>query len=230
MLDLDNTLIDRAGAFREWAAEFAAKVRGENATAETEWLVAADRDGFESRERLANAIRERYSLTNGHDKDMVAALRDGLVEHIRLDPAVPEALDRARAAGWVPVVVTNGTVHQQERKLRLTGLADHVAGWVISEGAGLRKPDPRIFRLAADQLGRSLETAWMVGDSASADIKGACDTGIRSVWLHRGRTWQEEGFTPTLITGTCAEAIGSVLGAGDPIRGGLSVFPRVCRP
>ena len=56
------------------------------------------------------------------------------------------ALRRARAAGWAPFVVTNGTVAQQERKLRHTGLDREVAGWVVSEGAGLRKPDPAIFR------------------------------------------------------------------------------------
>lgn len=221
MLDLDNTLIDRAGAFREWARKFTAEVRraGHNAGAdasaddEAEWLISADRDGFEPRERLAAAIRERYRLSDRQEADMVAALRDGLVENIRLDPAVPEALDRARDAGWLPVVVTNGTVHQQERKLRLTGLAGHVAGWVISEGAGLRKPDPRMFRLAAAQQHVSLEGAWMIGDSAGADIKGARDTGIRSVWLHRGRAWAEPGFTATLVADTCAEAIGLVLSA-----------------
>jgi putative hydrolase of the HAD superfamily len=87
----------------------------------------------------------------------------------------------------VPFVVTNGTVAQQTRKLRHTGLDREVAGWVISEGTGLRKPDPRIFRLAAAEAGQSLDGAWMIGDSAELDITGARNVGLPSVWLRRGR-------------------------------------------
>jgi len=58
LVDLDNTLIDRAGAFGRWAREFTeAHGRG---PADITWLTDADRDGFESRERLAAAIGERF--------------------------------------------------------------------------------------------------------------------------------------------------------------------------
>jgi putative hydrolase of the HAD superfamily len=84
-------------------------------------------------------------------------------------------------------VVTNGTVEQQDRKLRHTGLDRHVAGWVISEGAGVCKPDPAIFRIAAAQAGQSLHGAWMIGDSPEADMGGARNAGLPGVWLHRDR-------------------------------------------
>ena len=53
-----------------------------------------------------------------------------------------------------------------------------VAGWVVSEGAGVRKPDPAIFLLAAEQAGQSLDGAWMIGDCAEADIEGARSVGL----------------------------------------------------
>jgi putative hydrolase of the HAD superfamily len=206
LLDLDNTLIDRAAAFRRWAVGFAAAVG-----APADWLIMADRDGLEPRERLAAAVRQRFGLTGRAEADVLADLRRGLVENIELDPAVPDALDRARSTGWVPVVVTNGTVSQQELKLTRTGLADHVTGWVISEGAGVRKPDPLIFRLAADRAGQALDGAWMIGDSAEADIRGAYGAGIASIWLHRQRAWSLAGFAPTRIMATCAEAVASLM-------------------
>ena len=106
------------------------------------------------------------------------------------------ALRDARAAGWTPFIVTNGTVQQQERKLRHTGLDREVAGWVISEGAGLRKPDPEIFRFAAARARQPLDGAWMIGDSAEADISGARAAGLPGVWLHRGRPWPLTAFQP----------------------------------
>jgi putative hydrolase of the HAD superfamily len=127
---------------------------------------------------------------------------------------VTAALRAARAAGWVPFVVTNGTVQQQERKLRHTGLDGEVAGWVISEGAGIRKPDPEIFRLAAARAGQPLDGAWMIGDSAEADIGGARLAGLPAVWLHRGRPWPLTAFQPGHTAGSFPRAVDIVLAGG----------------
>jgi putative hydrolase of the HAD superfamily len=151
LVDLDKTLIDRAGAFSRWAREFALERGG--SPADVKWLEAADKDGFESRERLASMIGERFGLDGCSQAEVLAEMRGGLVAHIVPDDAVTDALRTARAAGWVPFVVTNGTVAQQERKIRHTALDREVAGWIVSEGAGIRKPDPEIFRLAAAQAG-----------------------------------------------------------------------------
>jgi putative hydrolase of the HAD superfamily len=210
LVDLDNTLIDRAGAVDRWAQEFAA-AHGRD-TADAAWLVTADRDGLEPRERLAGMIAERFGL-RGQDQDAVLAeLRGGLVRQLAADDAVIQALRRARAARWAPFVVTNGTVAQQERKLRHTGLDREVAGWVISEGAGLRKPDPAIFRLAAEQAGQPLDGAWMIGDSAEADIEGARGAGLPGVWLHRGRRWPLTAFEPGHVADSFPHAVDIVLG------------------
>jgi putative hydrolase of the HAD superfamily len=210
LVDLDNTLIDRAGAFERWAQGFVA-ARGGDAR-DAAWLVTADRDGLEPRDRFAGMIAERFGL-GGRDRGAILAeLRGGLVRQLVADDAVIVALRRARAAGWTPFVVTNGTVAQQERKLRHTGLDREVAGWVISEGAGLRKPDPAIFRLAADQAGQSLDGAWMIGDSAQADIEGARSVGVPGVWLHRGRPWPLTTVEPGHVADSFPHAVGIVLG------------------
>jgi len=213
LVDLDNTLIDRAGAFVRWAREFAS-VRG-GGEADARWLVSADRDGLESRERLAALISERFGLDGRGEAGLVAELRGGLVGQLVPDGAVAGALREARTAGWVPFVVTNGTVEQQERKLRHTGLDREVAGWVISEGSGIRKPDPGIFRLAAARAGQPLDGAWMIGDSAEADIGGARNAGLPGVWLHRGRPWPLAALQPDYAAGSFPDAVRIVLAAGS---------------
>ena len=211
LVDLDNTLIDRAGAFGRWAREFASQGGG---AADVQWLVTADRDGLEPREQLAAIISERFGLDDCGEAGLLAELRGGLVRQVIPDGAVAGALRDARAAGWVPFVVTNGTVEQQERKLRHTGLDREVAGWVISEGAGIRKPDPGIFRLAAARAGQSLDGAWMIGDSAEADIGGARSAGLPGVWLHRGRPWPLAAFRPDHAADSFPSAVSIVLSAG----------------
>jgi putative hydrolase of the HAD superfamily len=213
LVDLDNTLIDRAGACARWAQEFVSAHGG--SAADVEWLVAADRDGLEPRERLAAMISWRFRLDKRAERAVLAELRGGLIRQIVTDDAVTGALRDARAAGWVPFVVTNGTVEQQECKLRHTGLDREVAGWVISEGAGLRKPDPEIFRLAASQAGQPLNGAWMIGDSAEADIGGARNAGLPGVWLHRGRPWLLTTFQPSHTADNFARAVEIILAAGS---------------
>ncbi|MGR0161979.1 hypothetical protein [Paenarthrobacter nitroguajacolicus] len=58
LVDLDNTLVDRALAFNRWASIFVESL-GRPAS-EASWLIAADRDGYEPRESLARATKERF--------------------------------------------------------------------------------------------------------------------------------------------------------------------------
>ena len=209
LADLDDTLVDRVGAFTRWAREFT-EARGGSA-ADEQWLVAADQDGTRPREELAAMIGDRFGLDGRSAAGLAADLRSGLVRQIVPDDAVTAALREARTAGWVPFVVTNGTVQQQERKLRHTGLDREVAGWVISEAVGIRKPDPDIFRFAAARARQPLDGAWMIGDSAEADIGGARNAGLPAVWLHRGRPWPLTAFQPGHTADSFPRAVAIVL-------------------
>jgi putative hydrolase of the HAD superfamily len=211
LVDLDNTLIDRAGAFGRWAREFVS-ARGRSA-ADAQWLEAADMDGDQPRERLAAMIGARFGLDAGGQAGLLAEMRGGLIGQIVTDATVTAALRDARRAGWVPFVVTNGSVGAQEGKLRHTGLDREVAGWVISDGSGTRKPDPEIFRLAAARAGQPLAGAWMIGDSAEADIGGARNAGLPSVWLRRGRPWPLTAFQPDHTADSFPSAVEFVLAA-----------------
>lgn len=210
LLELDDTLLDRAGPFRAWGERFLADI-GAPAT-DIDWLVAVDADGLTDRWDVADAIRNRYRLRVPRI-DLVDELREGVVAYTRLNPLVACALRIAHGAGWVPVVVTNGSVRLQEAKIRRTGLDRYVAGWVISEEAGVSKPNPRIFALAARRARVPLRGSWVVGDSPEADIGGAAAVGLPSVWLHRGRVWSDTRFAPTIIADGLIPAVAAVLAA-----------------
>jgi putative hydrolase of the HAD superfamily len=207
-MDLDNTLLDRAGPFRAWGERFLAGI-GAPAT-DIDWLVSVDADGLTERWDLADALRNRYGLLVP-SVELVEELHDGLLAHTRLDPLVACALRIALGAGWVPVVVSNGAVRQHEARIRGTGLDRYVADWVVSEEVGVSKPNPRIFELAARRVGATLRGAWVVGDGPEGDIGGAAAMGLPSVWLHRGRAWADARYAPTLTADGVIAAIAAVL-------------------
>lgn len=215
LLNLDNTLLDRTGAFRAWAQGFLFEVGAP--PEDLDWLLAIDADGLTDRWDVADAVRDRYRLRIP-SIDLVDELTEGLIDRLTLDPLVACALRIADDAGWVPVVVTNGATRHQDSKIRRTGLDQYVADWVVSEAAGVSKPNPRIFAMAAQRVRMRLQGAWVVGDSPEADIGGAAAMGLPSVWLHRGRSWMESRFRPTRTAEGIIPAVATVLSAAGVAR------------
>ncbi|MFI6459831.1 HAD family hydrolase [Streptomyces sp. NPDC050538] len=212
MLDLDNTLVDRDAAFRDAVSEFLA-AHG-LPSSDLAWLMSVDASGYTPRQAVAAAMTERYG--GAVTGDAVRRFLDrGAADRVTLGGPTRDALAEAVAAGWTCVIVTNGRVSQQELKIRKTGLDALVHGWVVSESAGHKKPAPEIFHAAATKVGASLDSSWVVGDSAHADIRGATDVDARSVWVSNGRPWTEPAFRPTHIAVDAASAIRYVVGASE---------------
>jgi len=73
------------------------------------------------------------------------------------------------------------------------GLRPYFDILLTSAGCGIRKPDERIFRLALDYFGVAPEQTAMVGDTLEADILGANQLGMYSIWITRRVKLAEEG-------------------------------------
>ncbi|MEV0533227.1 HAD family hydrolase [Kitasatospora sp. NPDC050463] len=215
MLDLDNTLIDRDAAFLASARAFLAEHR--LPAADLGWIAELDAGGYTPDDRMAAAIADRYG-SSAPTSAVDALLHNGGADLVVLAESTRRALARARADGWTCVIVTNGATVQQEAKIRRTGLDRIVQGWVVSEAIGHKKPGPEIFRAAAEAVGHPLSGAWMVGDSAHADIAGAHALGLRSVWVSAGRPWAQDAYRPTLVAEDVATAIGHAVGGATAQR------------
>ena len=66
-----------------------------------------------------------------------------------------------------------------------TPFADLFDSTVFSCSVGLRKPDPRIYRLALEELDVEPADAVFVGDGANDELAGAERVGMRAVLIHR---------------------------------------------
>jgi putative hydrolase of the HAD superfamily len=182
IFDLWNTLA-------EWPVEAWAEVRPK----------VAERLGV-----TAAAFDERWYGELAHSREM-GSMVDALKE---FDPS-PEAVDEivamrrvVTAQGLVPVPGAVETLTElRARGLRLgliTVCMDDVpALWpetpfhglfdaeVFSCSVGLRKPDPRIYLLACEQLGVEPPEAMFVGDGDNDELAGAERVGLQAVLLDR---------------------------------------------
>jgi FMN phosphatase YigB (HAD superfamily) len=74
------------------------------------------------------------------------------------------------------------------------GLASYFDFIVTSARVGCSKPNPCIFREMLRQAGTTPERTLHVGDSLSADVRGAQAVGITGVLIDRAGTVQADGY------------------------------------
>lgn len=122
------------------------------------------------------------------DDELLAQIAAGY-RRSYLDARAPIAGARdllAALEGRVKIgVVTNNLLEEQREKIRHCGLDGYVDELIVSEEAGVSKPDPAIFAIALDRLGVVAGDAVMIGDSWAADVEGAIAAGVRAIWFNR---------------------------------------------
>jgi putative hydrolase of the HAD superfamily len=100
--------------------------------------------------------------------------RDGLVE----------TLTELRERGLRVGLISNCTEEVADLWPE-TGFGHLFDAAVFSATAGLAKPDPAIYRLAAEKLGVETSECLFVGDGANDELRGAADVGMAPVLIHR---------------------------------------------
>jgi putative hydrolase of the HAD superfamily len=106
--------------------------------------------------------------------------REGLVPVLGAVETLAEARRRGLRTGLITVCSEDVAVLWPETAFH--GLFDVE---VFSCTVGLRKPDPRIYRLALDELGVEPGEALFVGDGANDELAGAERVGMKAVALER---------------------------------------------
>ena len=106
-----------------------------------------------------------------------------------------EAVARARLSLGV---LTNGTVDQQNAKVRALGLEGRLGPVVTAEELGVAKPHRQAYALFCARLGVAAEEVLYVGDNYDLDVVAARATGLRALHLDRDGTGSEESRIRTL--------------------------------
>ncbi|MFD0307149.1 HAD family hydrolase [Streptomyces sp. NPDC127119] len=206
LFDLDGTLIDRTAAFADAIASLSHD-HGYGPDIE-HWLLTelADRADRSDFDRLAATFE--LSESAGH---LWRVYVDRMAAAVTCRPAVLASLTRLKDAGWSIGVATNGASDIQRAKIRATGLAELIDGIAASGDIDLRKPDARLFELAAARCGTQLTPGdWMTGDDPLTDIAGGYNAGLRAIWV-RGRPWPEGLATPHHTVDDVTEAVDHLL-------------------
>ncbi|MFJ7336070.1 HAD family hydrolase [Streptomyces sp. NPDC101110] len=102
-----------------------------------------------------------------------------------LFPDVLPVLD-VLSASHRHAVLSNSSLHVQDRKLRALGVHDRFETILCAAELGVSKPEAGAFLAACEFLGLPPHQVAYVGDHPEIDGRGAADAGLLSVWIDRG--------------------------------------------
>ena len=133
-------------------------------------------------ERLGRLLAER-----GGDpalaEEMGAHYLDVRLRNLRPFPGVFDFIERLRGRGYRVGIVTNGPARQRQWLDRL-GFLPRVDAVAIAGEEDVRKPDPRLFRLALERAGGAAPAEVAVaGDSFEMDVLPARSLGYRTAYV-----------------------------------------------
>ena len=201
IFDLDNTLVDRDKSLTIFSAIFHSHYKGRLLpvpSVKVEGIIKdADQDGYRPKtESFSEMIQELawkkeptvFELAKFWNKEF-----PGCAQPVSDLYKVLDEIDRR---GIAMGVVTNGPTHSQTGKMRKLRIRKYLKSVVISEAAGVKKPDPKIFYLALQKLQLKPNETLAVGDNPVSDVVGARNAGLKPVWVTGHFSWPKEYEPP----------------------------------
>ena len=117
-------------------------------------------------------------------KEMSIDYLDILPNKKNLFPYTIEILEYLKSKDYTMHLITNGFESVQFKKIKNSNLADYFTEVITSEASNSLKPNKEIFDYALKACNAKLETSIMIGDNESADIQGAINAGMDSIFVN----------------------------------------------
>jgi putative hydrolase of the HAD superfamily len=118
-----------------------------------------------------------------------------LVEDRHIVPGTKEMLDMVRERGYAIGLVSDVAwglpSDYPQRDMKYFDLLEYFDDMVFSTDVGLRKPHPKMFKIALSNLGAEADRSLFVGNSLQCDVKGALGVGMTAV-LKRSDYYQPD--------------------------------------
>jgi len=172
----------------------------------------ATTDGRETHNRLwvARALQEighAVAPTDACVDAAVSAYFEPFIKSCQLIPGTHEMLDSLQ--GQYRIALVSNFTHPPavEEILKRVGIAHFFGEILISGELGFRKPHPVVFAELQRRLRVKAAEIVFVGDDLQADVIGAQEAGMRTVWM----TYRQKLERPS--------PLGQFLGISEPLGG-----------
>lgn len=124
--------------------------------------------------------REGIDLSCAEWEEVIWRWYEPLSVLAQIEPGLHETLARLTESGLKLGIVSNTFVNRAslDRQLAGLGLLDFFPMRLYSYELAMRKPDPRLFGIAAERIGEAPQNILFVGDRIDLDVRPALDCGM----------------------------------------------------
>ena len=179
LLDMDGTLIDSNGIWKDVDIRFLARRGMEYSKAYYEGVAHTIFP------LAAQFTKEFCHLDESCDEIMQEwmELAQGLYTTVAIKPGVREYLEKCRTEGRRMALVTSSVPEHCHAAMRHLALLDYFESITFAQELGLEKKDPAIWKTVAERHGVAPEHCTVLDDSLSA-CKGAKAAGMRVIGVY----------------------------------------------
>lgn len=187
LFDLDQTILNRNASlirFISWQVNFFQLVPQELKDAFIKKFVELDNNGNVWKDIVYSQLIKDFDIKNFTvDQLLQSYITDFNKFSIGFD-SVQKVISDLYQKGYKIGLVSNGKTPFQEHNFYALGLTEYFSTIVVSEAIGLRKPGPEIFLYACTQLNCNPSDCIFIGDNPKADIEGAKNVGMKTIFFH----------------------------------------------
>ena len=220
LFDLDDTLIDRHGAYDLFYRAFYDRNDAINESISwpeaREFFWSLSPDNATDPHRAFEVIKQRWPSVDGDPDSHYHNYFQGIVENMKPLPGAVDFIEALNMSGMPWGVVTNGDKYQLE-KVKAVGLEDEIPFVIATKLHGPNKPAPEPYRKAVEMLGldeSDCKGILFVGDNPHTDIAGAHGLGMQTAWIHMGRQFPPSMKQPDMTISEVGELV-EVLGLDE---------------
>lgn len=121
-------------------------------------------------------------------KEMSVKFLEILPNQKKLFDYTTEILEYLKNKKYTLHLLTNGFEKTQWSKITNSNIANYFTNVITSEISSCIKPSKEMFEYAINKAGAQLNESIMIGDNLDADIQGAINAGMDSIFVNHINT------------------------------------------
>lgn len=218
LFDLDHTLLDFSQGEEVALTQLLEAMQVEDIQAFKDYYRPMNQAMWKDLEKglikKQDLINTRFSRAFAHfgrqvdGREMAERYQEFLGQQGQIFAGADQLLQELTDRGYQIYAATNGVTYIQTHRLLNSPIQTYFKDVFISEQMGTQKPAADFFEKIAEQIGSSDKTSFlMIGDSLTADIQGANNAGIDSVWYNPEKLANTSPAKPTYTVSTYSELL-----------------------
>ncbi len=186
LFDLDGTLLNRDASVEQFINsqyerlhEYVGHIGKEEFTSR---FIELDCRGYVWKDRVYQQMVAEYEIVGLTWEQLLQDYVDYFQHHCVAFPNLYEMLQSLVDQSIPLGIISNGKGKFQMDNIKALGIEHYFETILISEPENIKKPDPRIFEKALQQLYVPANACLFVGDHPENDVKASRDVGMLGVW------------------------------------------------